>query len=485
MNTLERFQVARRCSCPIVAINTPDPTSTMKLLEDGLEVPVIQWDIARGLAERNQEGLNELSRLGHNKDMDDTVGNPPGAILFAEKLVERSIMFVHMSNRYLDDVNFIQAVWNVRDLFKRNTRTLVLLGTTVRLPSELEGNVVSIDEPLPDSEQLETIVNKMHDAAGLETSDDDREKAVEALQGLPSFQAEQVVAMSLRKDGMRIDELWESKRHQIESTPGLSVSRDGITFDDLGGLPQIKKRLRGIFAGNNRPRCVVWIDEIEKSLAGAGTDTSGVSTDQLGTLLTYMQDHNARGMIFVGASGAGKSAVAKAAGNEAGVPTVRLDLGAMRQQYVGMSEQRVRESLKVISAVGSDQSIWIATCNSLEVLPPELKRRFKRGIYFFDLPTDEERTEIWKVYCAKYGVKYESVNDTNWTGAEIEQCCETAYDENLTLDEASEHIVPVSQSAAHSIQMLRDQADNRFLDASHPGVFLKEREESKERQIEI
>src|SRR5260370_3079663 len=76
----------------------------------------------------------------------------------------------------------------------------------------------------------------------------------------------------------------------------------------------------------------------------------------------------------------------------------------MPNSLVGASGERLRSALQVADAVSSGRSLWIATCNSIGVLPPELRRRFTLGTFFFDLPTKEERATIWKIYLAKYGV---------------------------------------------------------------------------------
>jgi AAA+ superfamily predicted ATPase len=111
-----------------------------------------------------------------------------------------------------------------------------------------------------------------------------------------------------------------------------------------------------------------------------------------------MQDNSASGVIFIGPPGSAKSMVAKAAGTEAGVPTIQLDLGAMRGSLVGQSESQVRSALKVITAVASGKTLWIATCNSIGNLPPELRLRFTLGTFFFDLPAAAERDRIWNIY---------------------------------------------------------------------------------------
>ena len=239
--------------------------------------------------------------------------------------------------------------------------------------------------------------------------------------------------------------------------------------------------LSRVIAGAAPPRAVVFIDEIEKAMAGAGQDSSGVSQDQLGTLLTWMQDNAATGCIFIGPPGAAKSALAKATGNEAGVPTIALDFGAMKGSLVGESEQRLRSALKVVKAMAQDKVLFIATCNSIAVLPPELRRRFTFGTFFFDLPDVEERKQIWALYVEKYGVmaalneQIPSFNDEGWTGAEIKQCCEIAFRLQCSLSEAASYIVPVSRSAADQIEQLRTQASGRFISASQSGIYKYEK----------
>lgn len=56
-----------------------------------------------------------------------------------------------------------------------------------------------------------------------------------------------------------------------------------------------------------------------------------------GTILMYMQDREADGVIFIGSPGAAKSAVAKATGGAAGIPTIAFDLAAMESSLVGAS----------------------------------------------------------------------------------------------------------------------------------------------------
>ena len=264
---------------------------------------------------------------------------------------------------------------------------------------------------------------------------------------------------------------WERKRQIIEQTPGLSVWRGGETFEDIGGVENVKSFLRAVLRGVDPPRVVVFIDEIEKAFAGTGTDLSGVKTEMTGTILTYMQDREADGAVFIGPPGAAKSAAAKATGGTAGIPTIAFDLPAMESSLVGASTERLRTALQIIDAVSQGRMLFIATCNSIASLPPELRRRFTLGTFFFDLPSDEERETIWGIYLKKYNVSGQLPNDEGWTGAEIKECCRKAHRLGITLMQAARYIVPVSRSAAEQIKALRQMASGKFISASTPGVY--------------
>jgi SpoVK/Ycf46/Vps4 family AAA+-type ATPase len=54
-----------------------------------------------------------------------------------------------------------------------------------------------------------------------------------------------------------------------------------------------------------------------------------------GTVLTWMQDRDAEGMILIGPPGTAKSLVGAAAGNTGGIPTIAFDLGAMKSGIYG------------------------------------------------------------------------------------------------------------------------------------------------------
>ncbi|MFN8941194.1 MAG: hypothetical protein ACK5ZJ_15795, partial [Acidobacteriota bacterium] len=162
---------------------------------------------------------------------------------------------------------------------------------------------------------------------------------------------------------------------------------------------------------------------------------------------------------------------AKTAGATAGIPTVAFDLSAMQSSLVGGSGERLRSALQVVDAISQGRSLWIATCNSITSLPPELRRRFTLGTFFFDLPNAEERDAIWSIYEQRWNMSGERPDDEGWTGAEIKECCRKAWRLKLSLRDSAGYIVPVSRSAADQIESLRRQASGRFLSASRVGIY--------------
>ena len=301
LRPIEQFvrtlKASRRVSTPLVAIRTADPALTVARIVDavGKDAAVVQWDSVRGLVKVNEQGGKEMAKAIGERNA-ASVG-PVDALVLAVEFGEDAVLVYANAQRFWNNAEVAQAIWNLRDTFKANGRTLALLTTPgAVLPPELAQDVLVLDEPLPAEEDLSRILEDTIAAAELPALDSDAGgKAVDALLGLAAFPAEQVLAMSLSKKGLDLEQLWERKRQVIEQVPGLSVWRGGETFDDIGGCENIKRFLTAVIQGEEAPRGVVFIDEIEKAFAGTGTDLSGVKTELTGAILSWMQDRNADG----------------------------------------------------------------------------------------------------------------------------------------------------------------------------------------------
>ncbi len=162
--------------------------------------------------------------------------------------------------------------------------------------------------------------------------------------------------------------------------------------------------------------CVLYADEVEKSIAGAsssGQTDSGVTARVFGSLLTWLNDHESD-VFFVG------------------------------------------------------------TCNDASKLPPEFARaeRFD-GVFFVDLPGREQKDAIWGIYLSAYGLDATQArpNDNNWTGAEIKSCCRLASLLDVPLIQAAQNVVPVAVTAGDKVEQLRQWASGRCLSADRAGVY--------------
>ena len=511
--TMKQFNAARRVSVPLIIWKTPDAAATISGVKDGANYPIFSWDIARGI-----KPVNELAVAGMGK-LKDGDGNPMTAIGNAAQMLDAmtvlpddTVMFMHNAHLYVGGDNgqpsnpfTVQGIWNLRDSNKAEHKTLIMLASQMRTPMELANDMFVIDERLPNDAELREIVETQvghakfgAKNAGVEcdVSDDDITKAVDALSGLSAFAAEQTVAVSFEKNGkgvkLNLNTVWERKKQSIEETRGLKVWRDGETLDDVKGCAAIKKFAQQVIDGRMPPKVYVFIDEIEKSGVANTGDTSGTNMDQLGVLLTKMQDTKAQGIICVGPPGSAKSMFSKAIGNSAGVPTIQMDMGAMKGSLVGQSEQYFRQAMKVIDAVGQDRVFYIATCNDIASLPPALRRRFTEGTFYFDLPTETEGADIWAYYLKKYSLKGDpkalAKTYLGWTGADIFGCAKRAWMFRISVDEAAKYATPVCETDPAGIERLRNLADGKFLSANYEGKYRKDKDTvkiGKQRKMEF
>jgi hypothetical protein len=497
---IRQFKALRRAGVPLAAVETADPAACVERVLDSYTrpngggkpsppPPAVRWDSIFGYTKLNEAGQRAITvACGTNVAASK---HPVNAAEMAAKLPEKTVLFMFNAHHYLaghkEAPEFCQALYNLRDQFKLDRRTAVLLAPHVKLPPELRHDVVVIEEPLPADEDLAAIVETAHrDAADEGVPRVEKlppeylPQRVDALRGLSAFAAEQAVAMCLTEEGVDRAALQERKHKVVEETDGLTIQRARTTFADIYGIEAAKQLARQVIGGRETYRVFVFVDEIEKSGIVAGAqESSGTSKDQLNVLLTEMQNKRHNGLMCVGPPGAAKSVFAKAFGNEAGYPTIALDLGAAKGGIVGESERKIREALKIIDSIGGGKAFWLATSNDISAVRPELLRRFKEGVMFFDLPDAEERQGIWRLYLDKYEMDaaqvgvWSEIDDTDWTGAEIEKCVFSAWNKRITLAEAARWVIPVARTNSQMIEGLRNEAEGRWLSAQRVGAYSR------------
>jgi hypothetical protein len=435
-----------------------------------------------GCQHLTERGGTELTALlsGENPDVTLSLENTLKLAEARAQSNESELVTLFVCNAHLfwkDNPQVIQGIWNLRDLYKANASMLILLvppGQTV--PSELINDILVLDEPLPTRPELSKIIEDTFHFAKWETPKDETlDRAVDALVGVPAFAAEQSTAMSMNLTSKQISlpDLWQHKRAVISQTPGLSLYENLDPLSAIGGLDSIKQFLAHVMQGKKAPSVIIFTDEIEKAFAGTGTDLSGVKTELTGGTLTWTEERDVDGILLIGVPGVGKSAIVKATGGGYKRPVIGFDVAAMQHSYIGQSGANLRTAQKTVEAISDGRILWIATCNSIAALPPELRSRFKLGTFFFDVPTAEERAAIWAIYREKYEIPadVETPADNGWTGREIRECTYKAYRFGITLAEAARYVVPVTVSSREQIETLRHSASGKYLSASLPGLY--------------
>lgn len=528
---LDQITSALKTATPVVVIVTSDQIETADRLaklpehlqqvnqqrrEDGLpgQLPTpnqVEWSTAKGFS--CAPSIDKY--FGCNPPEDPEGLKPIRDAAQAFRLVVNGLEdpSPDLKGRYLSDAMFImlgvgdflkeggetQAVLTActlqaRRLFPlpkfRNTLVL-LVGSTSIIPNEIKSIAYIVDDPLPTKKELpgiiQTSLNMVKKGAGATFAMPDEKQTlqmVQACQGMTKFRAGQNVLVSCTRTGVDIEKLQKAQVSTINSTSGLEVLDDGLHFEDLGGLHSLKDFLRGMIGGEDGPQLVVFMDEVDKQLdqASAG-DNTGVSQALTGLLLNHIQASGCEGITLVGPPGTGKSAIAAAAGREHLILTVSFNVRQTQGSLVGASEENLTTALKVLDSLyGSSDipALWIVTCNRIERISPEMQRRFGT-VFFVDLPTQEERDIIWKIYTSKYGlVDTDRPVDTNWTGAEIKKCVKYAKKFKISLAQAAKYIVPAYNARRSEIEAGRQKAIGNYLSASYPGAYVGSNLETEE-----
>jgi len=480
MDMIESFKAARSAATPLVLVRGMDNESTQLTIgEQFSDQPLISWDGGRGIRPLNAEGVAAMRVAKIEKGPMTAVDAMAAAERFAEgpkgSPGDRTIFFCHNPQMFMtgqdpDTASFVQSVRNLRDPFKtKHAQWVGLGGPWSILPPEIRSDVTVLDEPLPSDAELEAVVKFQHQAVKMpEPSKKVLARAVDALRGLSAFAAEQVTAMSLIDGKLDMEGLWERKRQMIEATAGLSIWRGKESLAEVYGLDNLIDYIKPLL---QHVSVVLFMDEIEKSMAGAEGDTSGVAQALHRYLLTYMSDREILAVLLVGPPGTGKSLLAKATGNHAGIPTIALDIDGLKGRFIGESEGNCRSAFGVVDAVGKGKILLLATCNSIEALSPELRSRFL-DTFFVELPNKQARTAMWQQYGKEFGVSDQEIpEDEGWTGREIKGCCRKSKLRGVNLKDAAKYVIPISVSASERISSLRERSSGRFLDAAKPGIY--------------
>jgi len=487
---IERYRQTRKADTSLIAIESPDQIATIEKIGSENSGPIITWDCCNGWIGENEEGKRHTITLASQEkeaDKADKIKAMTVSIVdcltLAKDLPKKSVLIIQNSHIFFrEDARdlgplVVQSLYNLRELFKGSRRSVVLLGPQFNFPSELVG-VVSIEEEFPSEGALEVMTRRL--VAGnkkLIVSEEEIKIAAGCLRGLSLYGAEQELAISVDTVEKKLDlgMLRERARRAISRVPGCSIWGGSENFGDVGGHRSLVEFLGRVIRGKKEFNLVCQFDEVEKDFAGIGGDSSGVSQSMFGRVLSEIQDREIPCILLTGIAGSGKSLISKCLGGEIGCDTMCINFSSAKDSLVGKSEENVNSILKVIRGVSGGRAIFVMTCNKVDGLPPEFKRRMNLGTWFFDLPDLGERELIWGIYLRKFGLS----GDEGWrellgrelSGAEIRGCCELAWMLGCGVREAVEYIVPIVESSREEIERIRMMANGRFLSTRNRGSY--------------
>ena len=479
MKLSERLEELVRAAFSGIWIQTHEPEDALLELNGLCQRNgwrLASWDIDQGLSlcGRQDEksplpvATDPLSALKSVRAM----GVPEGGVV---------LLGLKNYHRFLGSAEVVQALHNGVVEGKAKSQYLLVLSPLVQLPPELERDFVVVNHELPGRDELEKLARSVATEDGDLPEGEELERVLDAASGLTRNEAENALSLSIVRHGKVVPEtLWELKTQALQKSGLLTLHRGGETFADLGGLDALKAfTKRALSPGRRNP------------------------------------DVQPRGLLLLGVPGTGKSAFARALGNETGRPTLVMDVGALMGSLVGQTEERTRQALSIANAMSpcvlfvdeiekalagssgqtdsgvsarmfgsllswlndhTSDVLFIGTCNDISKLPPEFSRaeRFD-AVYFIDLPGQRERNSIWRLYIERFGLSPDQPRpvDDAWTGAEVRACCRLAALLDVSLVEAAQNIVPVAVTAGESVERLRNWASGRCLSADHPGIYTR------------
>ena len=505
MNFQAEIETLIRARYPILYVISSEEMRVQSVVEEiaqKRQKKVFEWSYSTGVV---PAGTSLQSHQGRNGDTKD----PLMALDQVIEQVEPAIFVFKDLHPFLGRNNFavIRKLKEIALHLKNSYKTIVLISPVLEIPTELEKEITVLNFPLPSREDLSALLDKIIEdvrqfkRVQIELAEAGRERLLQAALGLTLGEAENVFAKiivkSERLSGADVNEVFAEKQQIIRKSGLLEYCASVESFANIGGLAVLKDWL------NKRSAAFT----VEARAFGLPAP---------------------KGILMLGVQGCGKSLCAKAVSNQWQLPLLRFDMGRMFGSLVGSSEENVRRAIAVAESVaptilwvdeidkafagsqGSGASdggttarvfgtflTWlsektapvfvVATANDISQLPPELLRKGRLDeIFFVDLPSLEERAEIFRIHLTRrqraadqFDLPALAEASRDCSGAEIEEAINSAlYDafyerRDITTESVLATLaetVPLAKTMDEQISRLRHWAEGRARNASVPRI---------------
>src|SRR5947207_989232 len=503
MNFAQEFETLIRARYPILYVVTAEEARVQELVVDiaqRRQKRVFEWSLSTGVVPAGTSIQSQKHRNAPTRDpllaLDQVIDQVEPALFVFKDFHPFLPKSSHAVVRKLKEIAL---------QLKNSFKTIILVSPVLEIPVELEKEITVLNFPLPSREDLSALLDKIiEDVSGfkqvkIDLDEAGRERLLQAALGLTLAEAENVFAKIIVKDerlsGEDVNEVFAEKQQIIRKSGLLEYYATNETFSHVGGMAVLKEWLQ--------KRALAFTDEAR---------AFGLPAP--------------KGVLMLGVQGCGKSLCAKAVSSLWQLPLLRFDMGRMFGSLVGSSEENVRRAIAVAESVapailwvdeidkafaGSQGSgatdggttarvfgtflTWlsektapvfvVATANDISQLPPELLRKGRLDeIFFVDLPSRDERIEVFRIHLNKRGrdaakFQLEALGDSSkdFSGAEIEEAINSAlydafYDrQDLKTDHmlnALAQTVPLAKTMDEQINGLRTWAEGRARNASIP-----------------
>lgn len=436
----------------------------------------------------------------------------------------------------LQDFSYNNTKWRVEDKTNnrrpRNKQTIIIISPILDILDNLNHMVEVVEEPIPDENDirkelgfdvleadeskllkdfLSSKKNKAWEFGRYKYSrsfikdESNRKKLVSSLKGMHMYDIRKL--------------LYSLLEHSDPIELGLNVY-DSVSEMKLPDcVSDVKKRI----VQNSGLLQVINIDFSKQKDRVGNIDNLRDHLVKQKEIIDHIEDYNGempkpKGILLVGAPGCGKSEAAKSVAAILEKPLLRLDIGALMGQYVGVSEHNLIEAIKTAEAAqpcvlwideiekafagfgnsdsGNDITVmrmvgyfltWmqerkslvylVATANNLDNLRPELLRKGRWDkIMYLSYPKEEGIKDILLRCLQKYKLKLDVSEDDDrfsilisniyqqeMSGADIDSLVIEAYN-NIFIKKPQSgiKIIPIEEciSIVTSTNTLQSRKDN-------------------------
>ena len=486
----EELNILVQAQYPLIYLVTSEEERAEKAIDDIAKMStqhhrrIFVWTVTHGIVEYGQP---------RHVTQHNTV-SPQAAVQWVVQQRDPGIFIFKDLHPFIDSPEVTRWLRDAIASFKGTQKIIILMSPVQHIPIELEKEVVVLDYPLPNLTELNQVLTQQLEKAKVRRMTTEvREKLLKAALGLTRDEAEKVYRKAYVKAGQltedEVDIVLSEKKQLIRRNGILDYIEEDETIKSIGGLEELKR----------------WLIQRSNAFTERAREY-GLPQP--------------KGMLILGVPGCGKSLIAKTTSRLWGLPLLRLDMGRVYDgSMVGRSEANLRNALKTAESIspailfideldkafaggtGSADSdggtssrifgsflTWMqektspvfvmATANRVERLPGEFLRKGRFDeIFFVDLPTAEERQEIFKIHLCKrrsditrFDLEQLAKVSDGFSGAEIEQALIAAMYEafaqereftQLDIIAAIKSTLPLSRTMTEQVTALRDWARQR------------------------